>query len=392
MKHGYLIALIAVVLLVTPAGVRAQGLPDSVAQAYRDYLAALEAGDAAGLLAAAQQAYEAGESEEIEAATLATLAENYGFAASANGQFETAQRAWRDAARLSDRAETDPVERAWRWHNAATLALRNSDRNDAYACSRNAVRALADMEGDLDPALDFAGDAYLTRSMLTMSRGRIEEAGEAAMRAIDVFHEGLDQPDARYALAMLYAGVAQTLEQDFEAATYSLYVSSEVYSVVNPDHVNAPTLRAALASAMHHLYSEDDAETEAAFARLNARVGDNPFDIAAYDRAALRDEARAAYELTDRPCCDAEPLQRRMPRYPDDAARSDLNGVVYVRFDVTAGGRTDDIEVIGAFPPGVFDRASIDAVRVWRYQPATRDGEAVRREGVETRFDYVMQR
>ena len=81
-----------------------------------------------------------------------------------------------------------------------------------------------------------------------------------------------------------------------------------------------------------------------------------------------------------------------MPRYPDDAARSDLNGVVYVRFDVTAGGRTDDIEVIGAFPPGVFDRASIDAVRVWRYQPATRDGEAVRREGVETRFDYVMQR
>ena len=43
-----------------------------------------------------------------------------------------------------------------------------------------------------------------------------------------------------------------------------------------------------------------------------------------------------------------------------NAAYSNLDGVVYLNFAVTEEGRTDAIEVTGAFPPGVFDEVAIE--------------------------------
>jgi len=392
MLNGIVRLCVAVWLVTMTNGALAQGLPASVTAPYQEYQAAMEAGDAVALLDAAGRAYEAGEAARIDTLTLATLAENYGFAATANQRFETAQDAWRDAARLSDRGNADPVDRAWRWHNAAMIALQNSDNDDAYACSRNAVQALEDLDGDYSEASDFAADAFLTRSMLAMGRGRISDSGAAALQAIGLFERHLDAPDTRYGLALLYAGVSQTLDQEFELATYSLHMARDVLSDVSPGHSNAATLRAALTSARLNLYHDDEAETEAAFARLYDRLAANRFHAERYSESADVRAAAEQAEAEEQPCCDAEPLARREPRYPEDALWSDLDGVVYVRFDVTAEGRTDNVEVIGAFPPGVFDQASIRAVRDWRYEPATRDGEPVLRENVETRFDFRIAR
>ena len=113
MKHVW--AVVFAILVTATAG--AQGLPPDVTQAYRDYEAALDAGDPDALLEAAARAYEAGDEADIDRATLATLAENYGFAASLHEDYETSKTAWRISARLSDRADADPVERAWRWHS-----------------------------------------------------------------------------------------------------------------------------------------------------------------------------------------------------------------------------------------------------------------------------------
>ncbi|MAK63588.1 MAG: hypothetical protein CMF75_02425, partial [Maricaulis sp.] len=157
--------MLAAVLATSTAAAQDEPLPQEVGRAYLDYQAALQAGDAEALLEAGQRAFEAGEAAEIDRGVLATLSENYGFAASLNGEYEQAQQAWREAARLSDRANADPVERAWRWHNAALVALQLSDMLDAYACSRNAQLALDDLDGELGDAASFAGDALLTRAL-----------------------------------------------------------------------------------------------------------------------------------------------------------------------------------------------------------------------------------
>ncbi len=390
----WLIGVLAV--LVMSAHALAQGLPESVTGPYLEFEAAMRAGDAGAVLDSARRAYEAGESEDIDLSILATLAENYGYGAALNQDFETAQSAWREAARLSDRAGGDAVERAWRWHNAALFALQNDDTNDAYACARRAANALEELDGELGAASDFAGVAFLTRAALAMGRGRLADAGDAAIQSADAFEAVLETPNVSYALALFYAGVAQTLDQDFERATYSLHMAQDVMEDVAPDHPDLRTLQAASTSARLNLHDEDDAAAEmGAFARLDARLAANPFHTGRYLEQEAEDEIEAALAIAadaDPVCCDAVPLRRRPPEYPEDAAYSDIDGVVYVTFAVTEEGRTDAIEVTGSFPPEIFDEASIEAIEDWVYEPATRDGEPVRREGVETRFDYRMQR
>ncbi|WP_323763063.1 energy transducer TonB [Maricaulis sp.] len=365
-------------------------------QAYRDYQAALDAGDADALLEAAARAYEAGDEADIDRATLATLAENYGFAASLHEDFETSKTAWRISARLSDRADADPVERAWRWHNASLAALSNQDRIDAYSCSRNAIDALEEIGADLGEASEFAGDAFLTRAALLMGRGRIDEAGEAALRSVAEFERTLQEPHSSYGLAHFYSGIARTLDHEFEDASYSLHMAIDVVSDTAPDHPDRRTIWAALVSAQGNLYDDDEAVQEAAFARLDERLAANRFHSDLYsdgaaDQRYAESEDEAEAEAEDA-CCDAVPVRRNPPDYPMGAAYADLDGVVYLTFAVTEEGRADAIEVTGAFPPGVFEEAAIEAVERWTYEPATRDGEPVRREGVETRFDFRMQR
>ena len=390
MRHHVFGALAAAVLWFSPALAQDEPVPQGVGQAYLDYQAALQAGDAVALLEAGQRAFEAGEAAEIDRAVLATLSENYGFAASLNGDYERAKNAWREAGRLSDSANVDPVERAWRWHNAALVALQLSDMYDAYACSRNAQLALDDLGGELGDAASFAGDALLTRALTAMRHGRIDDSGVAAAQAAAAFETVLDEPNLNYGLALLYAGVAQTLDQDFETATYSLHMAQDVLRDVDPDNGNLPTLRAALTSARLELNHDDEEETRAALARLHDALDANPYHAALYSNAR-DDDPDGEADNGDEVCCDAVPVQRRTPRYPENAAYSDLDGVVYLRFTVTETGETENIELVGSFPPGVFDDASIRAVRRWRYEPATRDGIPVRREGVETRFDFRMQ-
>jgi len=67
------------------------------------------------------------------------------------------------------------------------------------------------------------------------------------------------------------------------------------------------------------------------------------------------------------------PIARVMvqPAYPSSAIARGTEGYVVVRFDVTSAGNTDNISVIEANPKGVFERASIDAVRKWKFQPVS---------------------
>jgi len=55
------------------------------------------------------------------------------------------------------------------------------------------------------------------------------------------------------------------------------------------------------------------------------------------------------------------------PAYPRNAASRRLAGWVEVTFTVEPSGRTADVQVIGADPPGIFDDAAVAAVRRWRF-------------------------
>ncbi|WP_267222320.1 energy transducer TonB [Dyella silvae] len=70
-------------------------------------------------------------------------------------------------------------------------------------------------------------------------------------------------------------------------------------------------------------------------------------------------------------------LRNVSPRYPTNAMRSNQEGWVEVTFTITPDGNVDDVKVLDAEPRHVFDRAAVEAVTRWKYQPATQDGAPV---------------
>lgn len=79
---------------------------------------------------------------------------------------------------------------------------------------------------------------------------------------------------------------------------------------------------------------------------------------------------------TDR---DIVPLVQVDPDYPPRAKQQRIEGWVAVGFTITAVGTVDDARVIASDPPYVFDRAALQAIRKWRYNPKIEDGKAVAR-------------
>jgi periplasmic protein TonB len=65
------------------------------------------------------------------------------------------------------------------------------------------------------------------------------------------------------------------------------------------------------------------------------------------------------------------------PRYPESARRQGIEGVATLRFVVLATGRVDEVLVARSAGHVDLDRAAVDAVKTWRFEPARRGKEAV---------------
>ncbi len=78
------------------------------------------------------------------------------------------------------------------------------------------------------------------------------------------------------------------------------------------------------------------------------------------------------------------PLNDVPPQYPEQARRRGIEGHIKLAFTITAQGRVENIRVLEASPPNVFDREARRAVSRWRFAPRMENGQAVAREATKT--------
>lgn len=65
------------------------------------------------------------------------------------------------------------------------------------------------------------------------------------------------------------------------------------------------------------------------------------------------------------------------PQYPAAALRAGIGGTVMVRAELDANGQPVDVDVIRRSGNRDLDRAAVQAVRKWRFEPAMRNGRGV---------------
>ena len=75
----------------------------------------------------------------------------------------------------------------------------------------------------------------------------------------------------------------------------------------------------------------------------------------------------------------AHPLggYQSIPHYPEAARREGVEGTVTLRFEVLASGKVGTVQVQRSAGRADMDRAAVEAIRTWLFEPARRGKEAV---------------
>lgn len=126
------------------------------------------------------------------------------------------------------------------------------------------------------------------------------------------------------------------------------------------------------------------AETEAA-PRIVETAPPPPAPTAAPAPVAPQAAPTATLAPGDRPV--PIPGQSPPPNYPPAALRRGDRGTVVVRVEVDASGSPAGVALVERSGSRDLDRAAMEAVRDWRFQPAQRDGQAVA-GALEIPFDF----
>lgn len=88
---------------------------------------------------------------------------------------------------------------------------------------------------------------------------------------------------------------------------------------------------------------------------------------------------------------DYLPIVKVQPKYPGRPLQRGIEGYVIVQFTVTEKGTVVDPVVVEADPPGMFDRAAINAAMKFKYKPRVVDGKPIRVSGVKNKIVFELE-
>lgn len=74
---------------------------------------------------------------------------------------------------------------------------------------------------------------------------------------------------------------------------------------------------------------------------------------------------------------ELRPINIIEPRFPRAATRRQVTGWVELRFTINATGLVEQVHVVDSEQGSMFNRASIEAVSQWSFEPVSRDGVAI---------------
>ena len=89
---------------------------------------------------------------------------------------------------------------------------------------------------------------------------------------------------------------------------------------------------------------------------------------------------------------DYLPIVKVAPVYPRRAQTRGIEGYVLLEFIVTRTGAVTDPVVLESKPPGIFDRAAMNAALKFKYKPKVVNGEAIDVAGVRNRITFELEK
>lgn len=106
--------------------------------------------------------------------------------------------------------------------------------------------------------------------------------------------------------------------------------------------------------------------------RLSTEDGRSIFGV-----AVTAIEAAVGAMVVPAPASEVRVRTMSAPGYPATAIKDKIAGRVSLKILVGKDGKTKEVQVEDSMPQGVFDEASVSAAKLWTFEPAMQDGQAV---------------
>lgn len=383
--------VLSALVLVMSGWASAQDLPPEVSAPLAAYQEALRAQDADAALSAADQAYQAGMAADLTPELLSELALNYAMALEASDAGREAIRAYVRTAEIAADGGLDGYVQATALMRASLIALGAERWREAHRYARGAVEGvdrLVEVYGGY-PAevLAWALDVHTVAAQTAYFARRPEAASDSAAHALRLHAALGGAPDERFIRLSRIVGTVAVLEGEFEEAWVAFAGARSAQAQLDPDASLANVLRGWTVYAAQFVPEED---RERLVRRLTD-LGLEPSLTECPDGPVGCDATALAHSCPVNGFVDAEPLARVTPDYPYGAAAAAAGGFVLAEFDINAEGRLENTQILASEPGDVFDREVLNAMRRWRYAPASCNGAPIVRTGAVTFFNFAMR-
>ena len=341
--------------------------PKEVAVPYKAYVAALKADQKKQAAEYAYKAWQAAEAVMGDHKTTGDLASNYADIDVDGGrskdQMAAAKRALELASTYGDDAKFIFMERGillMQYHQA------NGDRSK--------IRKQADVL--IDYAKKSGQDkSILYAEVLTLKAATFVESrdGKAIVEMTDealaVFADPSDDYASPYPiLATLINGFGHEYEEDILDAALSYQKVMD--SVGHLDYGKHPIVGRAL-GRWSHMRSRLQKAGELKEAKEKGVCDCWPYDIE-------RNES-------------VKPVKRYPPKFPESALSQSVSGYTIVQFDLSDSGDVVNPEIIISWPPEVYEKSSLRALKRWEYSPRQAGETDKDRENLITTIRYDIQ-
>jgi TonB family protein len=196
--------------------------------------------------------------------------------------------------------------------------------------------------------------------------GTVELASKHLSQAVDDFDQAGKADTQHAGEADMWMAIAQQAQNNLPAAE-ALYHSA--FAATPPDSATAATIL----ELYSHLLEQEDKSDQASTIQTQA----------AAIRRAEGNKARLAsgppepdvYAIGG-PVKAPSTISKIEPQYTPEARIAKYGGTVLLSLQIAADGSTRNIKVISGGPFGLAEKA-VEAVRQWKFSPATRNGQPV---------------
>jgi len=340
--------------------------PPEVLKPYKEYRAALKAGDVSNALKHGYEAWQKSEELLGDVKITGDLALNY---ASINAgedkkvrkkQESAYERAFALTKGYGDTASMVYMERGVK---LATFYMGSSKNTKAYDIAKK-ISKFAE-ENNLTSST-FYGEALTVQAGYLATRGKNKQAEAIAKKALSAFETRQDTyVTAMPIMANLFEGYGLEGQNKSVEAALSYQKVMEALDGISPDE---HPLAAKALGRWSHMRAVLGSEGKLEEAENKGLCKCWPYD-------KPRNES-------------LKPIKRNPPKMPSKAY---VSGFSIIQFDVDDDGKTANPEILVSWPKDLYEKSSLRALAKWEYTARTAEETDADREGLVTTIRYMLR-